>query len=218
MTSKPGIYRIDGPNGKVYVGSAKSLSRRWIEHKRDLRRGDHGNAKLQNAWNAYGEEAFTFTPIELVHDLGQLIDREQFWIDLLDVVTTGYNVLAVANSRLGLKASEATKRKQSIAHTGRKHGPMSDEQKAYYSQLYKGRKLSDETRKRMSEARKGRVVSDETRAKIAASNMGKQHSAEALTKMSAAKIGRKQSPEHVANRMAGMKRSLLSKPEHIAQM
>jgi group I intron endonuclease len=218
MTSKPGIYRIDGPNQKVYVGSAKNIGKRWKDHVRDLRKDGHANPKLQAAWNCHDEKSFTFTVIEVVHDLCQLLDREQFWIDSTEAATTGYNVLLVANSRLGLKATEATKRKQSLAHTGRKHGPMSEAQKAYYSQLYKGKVLSEETRRRMSEARTGRVFSDETRAKIAASNAGKVHSPETLAKMSAAKTGKKQSPELVAARMAGMKRNRLLRAEQSAHL
>lgn len=217
VANVPGIYRIDGPNGKFYVGSAKGLSRRWIEHRRDLRRGDHGNPKLQCAWNAHGESQFVFSVLEFVDDVQQLIAREQHWIDSLDAVNSGYNVLLSATSRLGIKASEETKRKQSLAHTGRKHGPMSEEQKAYYSQLYAGKKLSEETRNRMSDSRKGRVFSEETRAKISASHMGKVHSQETLRKLSEAKLGKKQSPEHIAARMAGMKRSLHKPIEHSAQ-
>lgn len=217
MNSHSGIYRIDGPNGKFYVGSAKRFSRRWIEHKRDLRSGDHVNPKLQAAWNKYGEKSFSFSVIEGVPEMDRLIEREQFWIDELKAVDEGYNVLRIADSRLGLKSSDETKRKQSAAHTGRKHGPMSQEQKAYYSNLYAGRKLSDETRRRMSEARQGRVFSEETRLKISASHVGRKFSDEHRAKLATAKAGRKQSPEHVASRMLGMKQAREARNQLTAQ-
>lgn len=191
LSNKSGIYRIDGPKGRFYVGSAKGLSRRWIEHKRDLRRGTHGNPRLQRAWSKYGEESFEFSVLEYVEDVTQLLAREQHWIDTLDAVKKGYNVLPTAGSNLGMTHSEETKRKMSAAHKGRKHGPMSEEQKRYYSELYKGKKLSEETRKKMSESRRGRKFSEETRAKISAAHKGKPKSEEHKENLAAAKRGKK---------------------------
>lgn len=46
-----GIYEIVNTiNGKRYVGSAVSLKRRWVDHRRDLRAGKHHSRHLQNAW------------------------------------------------------------------------------------------------------------------------------------------------------------------------
>lgn len=197
-----GIYRIDGPNNRFYVGSAQRINRRWIEHKRDLRKGNHVNIRLQNAWNKYGEDAFRISVLEVVEDQSKLIEREQYWIDLLDPVENGYNVLPTAGSNFGWSHSEESKRKLSEANTGKKHGPMSEEQKQYFSSLYKGRKLSDETRKKMGDSRRGkprpphvidavrqantgRKLSQETRDKIAEAHRGKKHSDETIAKMKA---------------------------------
>lgn len=174
--SVPGIYRINGPNGKFYVGSAKNIGRRWIEHKRDLRRGDHGNSKLQRSWSRHGETGFTIEVLEIVASLDDLIRREQFWIDSLKAVANGYNILPVAGNSLGTKHSDETRRKMSAAKLGRTHGPMREEQKVYYSNLYRGRKLSDQTRRRMSESRTGRKFSYELRAKLSAASKGKPKS------------------------------------------
>ena len=217
MICKPGIYRIDGPNGKVYVGSAKNISKRLIDHKRRLRSGGHVNQKLQNAWNAYGEESFTFHVMELVYDKRQLIEREQFWIDYLDAVKSGYNILMDAKSRLGLKASDETRKKQSDAHKGRKHGPMSDEQKAYLSSLYKGKKRDDEFRRRVSEGLKGRRHSEETIKKLSEAKLGRKFSDEHRMKLSLAKLGRKQSPEHIAKRKEGMRLARLNSQSSVNQ-
>jgi group I intron endonuclease len=211
-----GIYRIEGPNGKFYVGSAKRISRRWIEHKRDLRKGDHANPKLQCAWNKHGESAFRLVTLELVESLDDLLNREQFWIDTLDAVNCGYNVLQIAGSNLGMKMTEETKRKMSAVHTGRKHGPMSEEQKAYFSELYKGKKLSEETRRRMSAARKGGVVSDETRNKISEAHKGKKKSEEHKANLAAANIGKKASPETIAKmKLAHSQRPKISESTRI---
>ena len=202
-----GIYRIDGPNGRFYVGSAKRISRRWIEHKRDLRKGNHVNPKLQAAWNYHGEQAFSISVLEYVERLEDLIKREQFWIDKLNSVDAGYNVLPTAGSNLGMKMSDETKRKMSEVHSGRKHGPMSEEQKAHYSRLYSGRKLSEETKAKMSASRTGRKFSEETRAKISESNKGKRPSEETKAKLAAANRGKKHSPETRAKMSATHRRN-----------
>jgi group I intron endonuclease len=190
-----GIYRIDGPRGKFYVGSALHIPRRWIEHKRDLRRGDHANAKLQAAWNKYGESCFVLSIIEVVASKEMLIAREQHWLDATQAASRGYNLTPTAGSLLGKKHTEETRRKMSEAHKGRKHGPMSEEQKAHYSELYRGKKLSEETRARMSAAKTGRVFSDETRQRISDAHRGRSLSEATKQKLRLANLGKKASEE-----------------------
>jgi len=94
-----GIYKITNvETHRFYIGSSKNIDGRWVEHRRNLNDGCHVNQKLQNAWNLYGEGKFRFDVIELV-DLGQLIIREQFYLDtfkpyLRDV---GYNICSTAS-------------------------------------------------------------------------------------------------------------------------
>lgn len=195
MMSVSGIYRINGPNGKFYVGSAKNIGRRWIVHKRDLRKGNHANLKLQRSWNRHGESVFRIEILEVVSVIADLIEREQFWIDSLGAVKNGYNILPTAGSHLGKKHSDETRRKMSAAKIGRKHGPMREEQKAYFSSLYRGRKLSDETCRRMSESRMGRKFSDETRLRISEALKGKSKSEAHCIALSVAKSGKKHSDE-----------------------
>lgn len=216
MKQAPGIYRIDGP-GRFYVGSAKSVSRRWIEHKRDLRRGDHANPHLQAAWNKHGEAAFSFTVLEWVDDAALLLKREQHWLGALKAVEEGYNLLPTAGSSYGVKRTEETKARMSEAHKGRKHGPMSAEQRRLYSELYVGRSLSEETRQRMSEARRGRIFSAETREKIAAAHRGKRVSDATREKLAAANRGKRASAETRAKMSAAAKGRVLS-DEHRAKL
>ena len=51
-------------NGKVYIGQSTQYSRRWAEHKRNLRKNTHPNKHLQQDWNEHGEDAFVFEVIE----------------------------------------------------------------------------------------------------------------------------------------------------------
>ncbi len=202
-----GIYRIDGPNRRFYIGSTKDLGRRKSRHWRMLRRGDHSNVHLQRAWNRYGEDAFSFAVLETVADTDRLLEREQFWLDLLRATLFGYNIAAVAGAPTkGLKASEETRAKMSASAKGKKHGPMSEEQKAHYSALYKGRKLSEETRQRMSASRTGRKFSEETRAKIAAVHAGKPKSEAHKAALAAANVGKQASEETKAKMSATHRR------------
>lgn len=145
--SRSGIYQIKHKEtGKLYVGSAVCLRKRWNRHLFLLRKGEHDNIHLQRAWNLFGAEAFEFSVLEYVDEREALIDREKFWFIQLDVVNSGYNLSPVAGSRLGAKHSHETRRK--ISQGGR------------------GLKRSEETRQRMSVAFTGRTHSMETRLKL----------------------------------------------------
>jgi len=42
-----GIYKITNlDNGKMYVGQAVDINRRWKDHKRLLNKNQHGNSHL----------------------------------------------------------------------------------------------------------------------------------------------------------------------------
>lgn len=68
------------PTGKVYVGSANDLRRRWSRHRGRLRRGQHENRPLQQAWSKYGEVNFRLEILEVV-PRNQLLTAEQAWLD-----------------------------------------------------------------------------------------------------------------------------------------
>ena len=102
MTEQPGIYAIrNRRNGKLYVGSASNISKRWSRHRKDLREGTHKNKHLQAAFNYYGEDAFDFIVLELTDDL---IRREQYWIDVTGCLSarTGYNYAPRARTTKGM--------------------------------------------------------------------------------------------------------------------
>lgn len=175
-----GIYRIVNlSTGKVYIGSAVSITRRWAQHKRELRKDIHGNEHLQRAWNKYGESDFNFQIIEVFEDRTQLLSREQHWIDKCIQDEKGvFNIRVTAGSNLGNKLSESTKQKISAARKGRK---FSEAHKANLSIARQKRVFSEETKQKMRDAiteehrmnralrNKGRVVSDETKQKMSQS-------------------------------------------------
>lgn len=52
-------------NNKIYIGSTtRSPSKRKSEHFYKLRKGIHPNKHLQNSWDKYGNDSFSFEVIE----------------------------------------------------------------------------------------------------------------------------------------------------------
>ena len=100
-TSQSGIYCIRcNANGKVYVGSAVNMARRWQIHRNSLNRGDHHSQHLNRAWVKYGPAMFEWSVLELVPLDGLtkaeakliLLAREQHHIDTLGAVRHGFNI------------------------------------------------------------------------------------------------------------------------------
>jgi hypothetical protein len=87
-----GIYWIrNKTNGRFYIGSSSDCITRWNRHRYYLRRNKHYNAKLQRAWNKYGESDFTFELLEAV-PLESLCNIEQWYLDNTTCLTNGYNL------------------------------------------------------------------------------------------------------------------------------
>lgn len=75
------IYQITNKvTGDHYIGSSSNAYIRWYVHHCELRHNRHHSPYLQNAWDFYGEEAFSFDVVE-VCDASTLRDREQWYLD-----------------------------------------------------------------------------------------------------------------------------------------
>ncbi len=194
-----GVYTITcTANGRVYVGSSINIEKRFAYHVWQLRSGVHENRHLLNAWNKYGEAAFVFRMIEAVPGPDRLIEREQFWMGRLSPGRTGFNIRQVADSNLGLKHSEETKRKISDSQRGQKRGPISEEHKRKLNDAWRGQKHSEETKQKLSEINHGRKHSEESRRNMSAAHLGKKtgpRSEEHQRKLNEAHRGQKRSEE-----------------------
>jgi len=61
---KSGIYKIENAlTHDFYIGCSIFISKRWLNHKSELRRNAHSNKRLQSSWNNYDENTFMFTTI-----------------------------------------------------------------------------------------------------------------------------------------------------------
>lgn len=78
-----GIYAIRNTvSGRLYVGSADCIGRRFTAHVSQLRRGIHHSKYLQRSWAKHGEGAFEFLILEITSE--NLIAREQHFIDAIN--------------------------------------------------------------------------------------------------------------------------------------
>lgn len=190
-----GIYEISNKvNGKQYIGSAVSFERRWRVHRHKLQKGVHHNQPLQNAWNRYGSDAFSFKVL-LVCGVEDLVLFEQ---RALDVVQPAYNVCKIAGRTTGYKHTLETKAK---FHLRKKAVRSAESYKAAAAKAAKTMKQTPEHKAAISAAHKGKPVSEETRAKLRAANLGKVRgpmSVEQKMKIGAANKGRAPSPRCLA--------------------
>jgi group I intron endonuclease len=216
----PGIYAIrHEASGKVYVGSSQDVRTRCERHLRLLCRGVHFSKHLQAAWDAYGESGFTFGVLEAVPDIGNLIAREQSWLDRFCcyLPENGYNSCRIADRQTGIKQRPETRAKRSASMSGR---IVSAETCARISAALTGKKLSAETRAKISLVQKGKArgpMLEATKGKLSAIRTGKKLSAEHCSKLSIAHIGNRHTPEQsmkISRALTGIVRS----PETRARM
>lgn len=107
-----GIYLIsNSKNGKVYVGSSKNVEKRKKQHFKDLENNTHHSAKLQRSYNVTRDRSvFQFSVIEEVNDLKSLVEREQYYIELYNAYTDGYNCSKFAERPCNTIKSDALKK------------------------------------------------------------------------------------------------------------
>lgn len=205
----PGVYMIYcHENGKAYIGSSNRVNLRFNHHRHYLRTNKHGNQHLQNAWNLYGEDSFSFGVIQPCPD-GEQLMLEQYYLDVWFDGGSVFNRHMDAKSPRGNKWTESERLAKSIAmkanppFKGRRH---SEESKALLSNAHKawatnnpnpflGKKHSEASRALISEKAKGhtrsrgRKLSEKAKALISAANSGRIQSDETRAKISAAMVG-----------------------------
>lgn len=201
-TPVSGIYVIlNTKNGKVYIGQAQDIRKRWNKHKSRLCKGVHENQHLQRAWDKYGAKSFKFQKLEYC-DASQLDEREQHYLDIYMPKGACYNIAVNAKTPVkGLPISEETRAKLIAAQKNRK--PISEETRRKMSESQKNRlPMSDETRQKIIKALKNRPpASEETRRRISEGKTGKPRSKnknpisdETRRKMSESKKGKPRPP------------------------
>jgi group I intron endonuclease len=116
----PGVYLITSlRSGNNYVGSAIELLKRRKTHLWALGLGRHHSQYLQRHYDKYGVDDLEFSILEKFSFISKehLLSREQYYIDTIE---PKFNSAKIAGSCLGIKHTEETRLKISIATRGRK--------------------------------------------------------------------------------------------------
>lgn len=163
MNNDCGVYRIKNvETGKLYIGSSKTIARRFYCHRWDLRRGSHHSPLLQRAWKKYGEAAFTFEIIVICSE-NNLLFYEQAAMDLYRAYDPafGMNISSIA----GRSCVEWTKERRAASSAQRMGKRVFDNPVARANLLAAvhrgdkhhmfGKSHSEDSRKRISKNRKG---------------------------------------------------------------
>ena len=110
------VYKIEClVNGRVYIGCTKRrFKQRCNEHKNLLRQNKHYNSYLQEDYNKYGLNSFTFSQIDFCTTRLQALQQETYWIkyygginsmstyNMQDNTTKNYEYsLKISNSKKG---------------------------------------------------------------------------------------------------------------------
>jgi len=138
------------PTGVIYFGSSKDPERRIWHHMWNLKNNRHANKLLQSVFTH--EDDFV-TRIVQTNDRDEAYALEQRWIDQNAGSSLLANECRDVRTIRGLKRSEETRLKHSIASKGR---PVSEEQKANIRETLRGRKLTPEHVENQAATRRNR--------------------------------------------------------------
>lgn len=180
-----GIYMIQNTtNGKIYIGQAIDIEKRWKRHVWELDNNRHINKHLQNAWNKDKKENFEFS-IMCECEENQLNTLEEYYIFTLEsyIEEVGYNKTCggssgrlstetknkMSEAQKGHLTSKETRIKLSKAHKGKNYGQFGENHPMY------GKQHSEKTKEKMRENHKGflnKQHTEETKKKMSESHKG----------------------------------------------
>ena len=103
-----GIYKLNYPNGKIYIGKSNNIKRRMYEHNNINRLKNHYNSPCDLAIQKYGRFD-EIEILEIVNDSTLLNQREQYWIAYYhsDDKNIGYNLTIGGEGLAGEHNSQA---------------------------------------------------------------------------------------------------------------
>jgi group I intron endonuclease len=147
-----GIYKIESPSNKVYIGQSWHIKRRWNDHRATK---SYKHKKLNASFLKYGIENHKFDILHILpNDITQdILNRyEQIYID------------AFRDCNIGLL---------NLKEGGNGYGKHTEETKAIIKEKRKYQKVSDEQRQKMSLFFKTIPRTKEWIEKVANSNRSK---------------------------------------------
>jgi group I intron endonuclease len=225
------VYVIENKiNGKLYVGKANNVERRWSKHRAAARDGADG--LLYRAIRKHGVENFQIRIVDESEDEKLTLNvLEPKWIQQLkDDGHELYNLTEGGDGIPGLIHSDETRRKMSESQRGKK---LTECTKQKLREANLGKSHSDETCKKLSEINRGKPkpprseehcrklgeaaqargpMSEERKARISASmkeskNVGHSIDEETRSRIAEKLRGQVQSDETRAKRAESMRRA-----------
>lgn len=163
-----GIYKIENPVGKIYIGQSVDIETRWDRYTK-YPEEVKSQVKIYNSIKKYGIENHIFSVI-VECDTENLNILERKYQERYNSIEKGLNCKYTTTEDKTGHLSEETKMRISLANKGRE---FTDEWKTKISQSLKGRKIDPEVEARRLESRKGYKHSEETLQKIKLSNKSK---------------------------------------------
>jgi group I intron endonuclease len=120
------IYSIINTyTNKIYIGKStiENKTVRFREHKKKLKANEHCNLHLQNSYNKYGLNCFSYN---IIHDNvlnnEELSMLERYYIDLFDSFNNGYNLTNGGEGTVGYNHTKESKELMSKLKKGKKIG------------------------------------------------------------------------------------------------
>lgn len=177
---KSGIYLWENKlNGKIYIGSSIDLKRRLTTYYNFNHLNKNLTRYINNALLKDGHFVFSLYILEYCSDKKDLINREQYYFDLLNPT---YNICKTAGSTLGRLHTDESKEKIS----GSKLSTNVKDDNHFY-----GKNHSEEAREKMAKSKLSTVLSVEVKEKISATLSGRKFTEEHKTNLSLSKKNRK---------------------------
>lgn len=192
------IYKYVSPNGKIYIGQTTEEKRRRKTFF-NLNKS-YGGDKIDAARHKYSPENFDYeilfdakflTKKEATQKLDEL---EEYYIRMHNSYRRGYNMTYGGYTTRGYVFSPEQKKEMSIARTGRKTRPRTEDEKAQQSVLMKKKWETDSYRKLREEINKSeshKLIVSESLSGKKNGMYGKKHTEESRTKMSESRSNQK---------------------------
>lgn len=96
-------------NDRIYIGGSNRIVERWHRHRKDLKNGVHHSASLQEDYNKFGIDFFSFGIIEITK-LEETHAKEQMLLDkFYDGQKECYNFWKVVDRATGISLPEKTR-------------------------------------------------------------------------------------------------------------
>jgi group I intron endonuclease len=180
-----GIYKIESPSGRIYIGQAVNICIRFISYRKMKCKMQ---PRLYGSFSKYGVENHKFNIVELCN-INDLNNRERYWQDFYNVISkVGLNCILTKSDDMPKVISDETKQKIRSKTILYRH---TEEAKSKISESLKGRIVSDQTRRKISESQIGKIVLKSTCNKISEALKGRKIPKEVLDKRSKSISGEK---------------------------